>query len=481
MTADNVLRLHELNIQTGKTIFASNVNDELNQLVASVNSKASRVIDENILSSWSFNKGVVLGGSSPSNAAGSFWYDAVSGNFKGQAGGNIYTFQPEVAIANSGPTAPTTTVAGMQWFDTANNIFKQRNVTNTAWIDRWDMTDTQLADIANDVQAFGIGATAITLLTDLNSPLNDKGGASRVNSSTANLPSTWGSDDGVALTFFTADANNGTQLLTSKVDARTFVRSKNGGTWTAWQQMGVSLDRDVIQGSAPVWASNTTITMGTLNCLDSLRTSLITCSSVTLNFSTTGLNGLDTGTIASNTWYYIYAILNPTTLATGYLASTSATSPTLPSGFTRFRLLTAVTTLAGSAVLDNVDWFNWGNQHTVRYNNTTTDKQVLTGGTATAFTTISASTTAPIGTTQLQLAIYGGTSNGERATWLRKTGSGVSDGRRVHMFFDDYSSFTNIYLTSAEIGLNSSRQFDYRVSGAGLAVSIWATGYIMEV
>ncbi|XVJ50897.1 MAG: hypothetical protein HEQ32_01925 [Vampirovibrio sp.] len=242
-----------------------------------------------------------------------------------------------------------------------------------------------------------------------------------------------------------------------------------------------TLGKDSIQGTTPLWASTTTITMGTLSCMDSLRTSLINCSSATLNFGTTGLNGLDTGSIASATWYYIYAILNPTTLATGYLASTSPTSPTLPSGFTKFRLLTAVTTLAGSAVLDNVAWFNWGNKHTVRYDNTTTDKLLLNAGTATTFTTIAASSTAPVGATQLQLAVYGGTALGDRATWLRRTGSGVSTGIMVQRFADDYLTYTNLYFTTAEIGLNSSRQFDYKVSGTGVGTNIWATGYTMEV
>ena len=251
--------------------------------------------------------------------------------------------------------------------------------------------------------------------------------------------------------------------------------------WAMVQSGFDTLTRDAIQGTAPVWASTTTITMGTLNCLDSLRTSLITCSSATLNFATTGLNGLDTGSIASNTWYYIYAILNPTTLATGYLASTSASSPTLPSGFTKFRLLTAVTTLAGSAVLDNVAWFDWGNKHTVQYDNTTTDKSVLVTGNATSFTTVSASAVAPVGATSLFVGIYEGTSNGDRQLYLRRTGSGVSTGRRVHNFYDDNPSFTNAYYVPAEIGLNSSRQFDYRVSGTGVGSTIWATGYTMEV
>lgn len=55
----------------------------------------------------------------------------------------------------------------------------------------------------------------------------------------------------------------------------------------------------------------------------------------TLNLATNGLNGLDTGTIAVNTWYYLFAIHNPTTNASGTIASLSPTTPVLPSGFTK--------------------------------------------------------------------------------------------------------------------------------------------------
>ena len=40
-----------------------------------------------------------------------------------------------VRSTNSGATAPTPTVAGMLWYDTATNILKRRNTANTAWID----------------------------------------------------------------------------------------------------------------------------------------------------------------------------------------------------------------------------------------------------------------------------------------------------------------------------------------------------------
>lgn len=53
----------------------------------------------------------------------------------------------------------------------------------------------------------------------------------------------------------------------------------------------------------------------------------------------TNQGGLDTGTKANSTWYYCYAIYNPTTLVVDFLFSASPTSPTLPSGFTKsFRI-----------------------------------------------------------------------------------------------------------------------------------------------
>lgn len=47
-----------------------------------------------------------------------------------------------------------------------------------------------------------------------------------------------------------------------------------------------------------------------------------------------GVGGLDTGTSAISTWYSVWVIYNSTTTAVNTLLSTSATNPTLPSGYT---------------------------------------------------------------------------------------------------------------------------------------------------
>ncbi|MGB5830128.1 MAG: hypothetical protein WBH22_27240 [Pseudomonas mandelii] len=53
-----------------------------------------------------------------------------------------------------------------------------------------------------------------------------------------------------------------------------------------------------------------------------------------LNLATSGVNGLDTGAMATNTWYATYVIWNPTTGVVAGLASLSYTNPTMPAGFT---------------------------------------------------------------------------------------------------------------------------------------------------
>lgn len=59
-----------------------------------------------------------------------------------------------------------------------------------------------------------------------------------------------------------------------------------------------------------------------------------TVRSINLSISgaTSGANGLDTGSLAGSTWYSVWVIHNGTT--TAGLISLSATSPTLPSGYT---------------------------------------------------------------------------------------------------------------------------------------------------
>jgi hypothetical protein len=60
--------------------------------------------------------------------------------------------------------------------------------------------------------------------------------------------------------------------------------------------------------------------------------------------------GLDTGSKANSTWYYLWAIYNATSGVADYLFSASRTSPTMPSGFAYRRLVGAVLTNGSGSI-----------------------------------------------------------------------------------------------------------------------------------
>lgn len=91
---------------------------------------------------------------------------------------------------------------------------------------------------------------------------------------------------------------------------------------------------------------------------DKTGSAIVTAGSV--NFATNGLNGLDTGSLSANTWYYLFGIYNPTTKVSGVLASISKTTPTLPSGFTKKKYIGSCRTNPSSQIIPST-WTYIGN------------------------------------------------------------------------------------------------------------------------
>ncbi len=101
---------------------------------------------------------------------------------------------------------------------------------------------------------------------------------------------------------------------------------------------------------------------------------------LTVDITTSGANGLDAGSEAGTTAYYVWAIHNSTTDTVAGLLSTSATSPTMPAGYDSKRLIGYCYNDASSNLVDfyqfNDDFF-WGVQITE-----------LTNGSATSWTSV---------------------------------------------------------------------------------------------
>jgi hypothetical protein len=75
-----------------------------------------------------------------------------------------------------------------------------------------------------------------------------------------------------------------------------------------------------------------TVTANSLSLVSGADSVILNNFSGSIATGTSGLNGLDSGSIASNTWYSVWVISNGS--LSGCLLSTSATAPVMPSGYT---------------------------------------------------------------------------------------------------------------------------------------------------
>lgn len=100
--------------------------------------------------------------------------------------------------------------------------------------------------------------------------------------------------------------------------------------------------KNYISGALPVYASTSTFTVASFSVRNSGDNGNIEkATSTTVNIASSGLNGLDTGAEAGNTWYYLYAITDGSTPGLILSATNEAVSGsiTLPGGYTRKRQL----------------------------------------------------------------------------------------------------------------------------------------------
>lgn len=165
----------------------------------------------------------------------------------------------------------------------------------------------------------------------------------------------------------------------------------NGGTPTT--QVAVTADQVMLQtaagGAAAVRSVNVTISTGT-----------------------SGANGLDSGSVASSTFYAVYVIFNGSTIAG--LISLSATSPTLPAGYTYFARVGWVVT-DGSTNLQGTLQYGRRVQYLVGVA-ATTDLPYIANGVLSAWTAYSVTGVVPSTASRISIAasaevITAGTSN----------------------------------------------------------------------
>lgn len=161
-------------------------------------------------------------------------------------------------------------------------------------------------------------------------------GAAQMFVRTATDSNTWGAWREIALTgspAFTgtptaptaAAGTNTTQLATTAfVQASTPLNLKTSGIAGTFSNL---------KASATGTNATVTVTANSI-CLKNASNEQVVLNEVSVapSLAASGANGIDTGTSAINTWYYLWVIWNGTTVAG--LLSLSSTSPTMPSGYT---------------------------------------------------------------------------------------------------------------------------------------------------
>lgn len=101
---------------------------------------------------------------------------------------------------------------------------------------------------------------------------------------------------------------------------------------TAGSFAGANLNRDYVNNLILSHSSVTAVTVGTGSCTDSTNSVYIDhTASVNVIITDSGINGLDTGSEASSTWYAVFLVSGAS--GVGGLLSTSETAPTMPAGF----------------------------------------------------------------------------------------------------------------------------------------------------
>lgn len=255
----------------------------------------------------------------------------------------------------------------------------------------------------------------------------------------------------------------------------------NGATWVT-----LSLSpRGYIDGFILSQASGTqiNITAGTTrsddNTVDIVQAGVFgkTTSAWVLGSSS---GGLDTGAIAANTWYYFYAIFNPTTGASDFIFTATVGSPTLPTGWTKKRYIGSVRTDGSSNFISFTqvgDYFRWAtptldfttstlttSSTTITLNNSQVAGAVPNGISVLAKLNVAASNTV---TAVIYLRALTETDTAPSTTVAPLANAGFGGGNTAI-----------ITVGQAEIWTNTSQQIAARANTASTTLNISVIGWI---
>jgi len=192
--------------------------------------------------------------------------------------------------------------------------------------------------------------------------------------------------------------------------------------------------------------------------------------SVTADITVSGANGLDTGTEAANTWYFVWVIYNPTTATVAALLSASSTDPTMPEGYTFKRRVGAVRNDGSS---NFIPFVQRGSQ--LIY---IPDGDLDVSNVTANFATYSLASFVPPTSRFVDIAVRGAntTTAGQAFLFYRPTGTTYTTGKRVAGYATGTAGGGGLIPFTVEA--NASQQVDLKMGTlAGGTWTLMVVGY----
>lgn len=237
----------------------------------------------------------------------------------------------------------------------------------------------------------------------------------------------------------------------------------------------IALPNLYVNGCNLTYVSATAMTVGVGQIRSSENnTDIEVDSALTLNTAISGAGGLDTGTIAASSCYYVYILVDLTkNTPLKAICSLSSTGPLVPADYTEsFVRVGAFYTNSSSQILKAQYEMN-SKQRVVEYDAVITE---LTAGNATSFTAVDLTSSVPA-TSRLALinVVYTPATAGN-SFFLRPTGSTSTNGKP---FTSNVASQPITFPIM--MNTNSAQSIDYKVTASGDALTIYVLGYIDNI
>lgn len=223
---------------------------------------------------------------------------------------------------------------------------------------------------------------------------------------------------------------------------------------------------------SPVWVDATTVRIPQgAEAIDSTGVTIIRAAAdLDVDLSASGALGLDTGTEANDTWYYLWLCSGSSGVTAVFSTTSTAGSVTAPSGYDDFLAMVMPVRNDGSGNILPFDIIRWGGEVEVFYpecdaDTASTPYMVLVSGTATTYTDIDCSALIPpSGVKGYFAGIISAASGGTRTLKVRKNGTST-DGEEVSKARGD--GFTASDANCFPLTVDTNQIIEYLVSSGG--------------